>query len=188
VLYVGRVHPEKGLELLIGAFRQVAASRPGVQLTIVGPVAHAEGGGGDPYLARLRALASGLPVSFQTALRDEAAVAERLREAGVFCYPSVAERGETFGRALLEAMASGLACVASDLPCFTELLQDGRCGLSFDHRAPDAEARLAACLGEALSRRGEALGAAARQRAADFSLEALTHDYEAFFEEVRARA
>ena len=61
----------------------------------------------------------------------------------VFCYPSVAERGETFGVAVAEAMAAGCAPVVSALDCFRELVRDGDTGLVFDHRAPDAPSRLA---------------------------------------------
>ena len=59
------------------------------------------------------------------------------REASVFVYPSVAEKGETFGLAPLEAMALGCATVVSGLECFRDFLVHGETGLMFDHRGTE---------------------------------------------------
>ena len=64
------------------------------------------------------------------------------REASVFVYPSVAEKGETFGLAPLEAMALGCATVVSGLECFRDFLVDGETGLMFDHRVARPEEAL----------------------------------------------
>ena len=64
----------------------------------------------------------------------------------VFCYPSIAEHGETFGVAVAEAMAAACAPVVSALSCFNELVRDGDTGLVFDHAAPDAVTTLAGAL------------------------------------------
>ena len=64
----------------------------------------------------------------------------------VFCYPSLAEQGETFGVAVAEAMAAGCAVVVSDLACFRQLVDDGETGRVFSHRTPDADVRLAEIL------------------------------------------
>jgi glycosyltransferase involved in cell wall biosynthesis len=68
------------------------------------------------------------------------------QQIGIFCYPSLAEKGETFGVAIVEAMAAGAVPVVSQLDCFADFMRDGENGLVFDHRAPDAAARLAAAL------------------------------------------
>ena len=64
----------------------------------------------------------------------------------MFVYPSVAEKGESFGLAPLEAMAQGCPAVVSDLACFHDFLEDGRTGLVFDHRAANPAGALAAQL------------------------------------------
>ncbi len=55
--------------------------------------------------------------------------------ARLFVYPSLAERGESFGLAPLEAMAHGCAVIVSNLDCFQDFIRDGETGFVFDHRA-----------------------------------------------------
>ena len=64
-------------------------------------------------------------------------LAEVYRQADLFCYPSLAEKGESFGVAPLEAMATGLPPVVSKLDCFTDFITDGETGFCFDHRGSD---------------------------------------------------
>src|SRR3954469_2967018 len=65
ILYLGRVHPEKGVDLLVRAFadkaRTIFASW---RLMIVGPIETNLGGGGESYLSSLKSLSSGAPVDF----------------------------------------------------------------------------------------------------------------------------
>lgn len=146
LLYVGRVHPEKGLNLLIDAFRTVHQRHPGATLNIVGPSAINSGGGGPAYLEELKALCGGLPVSFSGPTFDTGALLHAYREADLFCYPSVAETGESFGLAPLEAMATALVPVVSALECFGDFIQDGVTGHVFDHRNGNPAENLAAKL------------------------------------------
>jgi glycosyltransferase involved in cell wall biosynthesis len=172
VLYAGRLHPEKGIHLLLSAFRELASRHPQLRLRLLGPAATAEGGGGDSYTQTLLRLSAGLPVEFVPPIREPAKLAQELDAAHFFCYPSLAERGESFGVAPLEAMATGLAPVVSSLDCFRDFIIDGETGLFFDHRAADAPARLAAQLESLLSSpdRARRLGAAAVAKAAEFSM------------------
>ena len=50
IVFVGRLHPEKGIDILFDAYREflVTATRP-VRLRIVGPHARNCGGGGDHH-------------------------------------------------------------------------------------------------------------------------------------------
>lgn len=142
LLYTGRVHPEKGLHLLIRAFAGLPASqRAGWKLQIVGPWEIACGGGGDTYLADLRREAASLAtqVEFVGRVFDEQQLIRHYENARIFVYPSLAERGETFGLAALEAMAAGCAPIVSDLACFRDFIQPEINGLVFDHRTPQPE-------------------------------------------------
>ena len=117
ILYCGRVHPEKGLDLLIKA---ASGLPPDWRVKIIGPWETRQGGGGKEYLDSLRMLAQGMPVTFHGPEYNMERLAEHYREAAIFAYPSVAEKGETFGLAPLEAMAWSCVPVVSDLPCFKD--------------------------------------------------------------------
>jgi glycosyltransferase involved in cell wall biosynthesis len=149
--YVGRVHPEKGIALLIKAACLLAAKPelPAWRLRIVGPTGVSQGGGGDEWLAPLRKEAEQLcgRIEWLGPEFDEERLARLYGEMDIFCYPSVAERGETFGVSVAEAMAARCAVVVSALGCFSDLVVDGQTGLIFDHRAKNSEELLADCLG-----------------------------------------
>ncbi len=140
VLYLGRVHPEKGLDLLMRAFGDFIAKTPETawRLKIIGPVAAKMGGGGDEYKGKLDVISAPFRerVDWMGFVTDEELNAT-CRRSSVFVYPSLAEKGESFGLAPLEAMAQGCPAIVSDLACFGDFLEDGRTGLVFDHRAAD---------------------------------------------------
>lgn len=186
LLYVGRIHPEKGVGLLLAAFRRVLQLVPQARLRLVGPVAVEQGGGGAAYLESLRTAAGGLPVEFVGAIRDPVLLADEYRGAHCFCYPSLAEKGEALGLAVLEAMATALPVVVSDLACFRDFVTHDVDGVTFDHRAPAPEVALAEALGRILSNPGLAarLGQGASARAQDFELEKVARRYVALFEDV----
>ena len=142
ILYCGRVHPEKGLELLTMA---INALPEGWQLTIVGPWKISEGGGGEDYLQSLKAGFDASKVQFFEPIYDIQQLNALYKAAAIFVYPSVAEKGETFGLAPLEAMAWGAVPVVSDLACFKDFISHGKNGLIFNHRANDAGEQLMQC-------------------------------------------
>ena len=196
ILYVGRIHPEKGLMLLANALRLLAArdqrtKKPkdkelGWECVLVGPVKQSEGGGGEVFAEELKLQVEGLPVRFEAPMYDPAALAKIYDQADVFVYPSVAETGESFGIAPLEAMARGVVPVVSDLAVFREYLEPGVNGMVFDHRTPKAAANLSAVLRDLIEDpdRRERMGAAARQTAEKFSPAAIADKYLQLFEKV----
>ncbi len=156
ILYVGRIHPEKGLELLAQALKSMeqgarSRERGDWECVLVGPVAQSEGGGGEAFAAELKRQLRDLPVRFEAPVFDPRVLAKIYDEADVFVYPSVAETGESFGIAPVEAMARGLVPVVSDLAAFREYLTPGMNGLAFDHRSTEAPEALAAALWELVS-------------------------------------
>jgi glycosyltransferase involved in cell wall biosynthesis len=150
ILYCGRLHPEKGIGLLIEAFSQ-ACSRglSGWTLRLVGPADTAAGGGGLGWLEDLlrRPKEAGLPVELPIEwlgpIYGQQELLQHYQRAALFAYPSLAERGETFGLAPLEAMACGALPIVSDLACFRDFIRHGVSGQVFNHRAADPAARLA---------------------------------------------
>lgn len=165
ILYVGRVHPEKGVHLLIEAFvRGTRAAFADWQLMIVGPTEQRFGGGGSDYLAKLKAVAadSGDRVIFAGSIFDPVELERTFRDARVFVYPSLAERGESFGLAPLEAMTHGCVVLVSSLDCFHDFVRDGETGFVFDHRSKSAAESLQAKMEKVIG--DEALLARAAER------------------------
>jgi len=149
--YAGRLHPEKGLELLLRAAGRLAAdpALPPWRVVLRGPHDVRRGGGGEAYVQRLKdEFAGGLGprLAWEPPLFDEAALARFYGTVDVFCYPSLAAQGEGLSVAPLEAMAAGAVPVLSRLDCYRDVLREGANGFGFDHTAPDADAGLAGVL------------------------------------------
>ena len=151
LLYAGRLHPEKGVHLLAEAFTQVSLRNPAWRLRILGPWRAAEGGGGEAYLRRLQALLHGAAADLVEPKFEAEALAAEYRAASLFCYPSVADAGESFGLAALESMACGVAPVVSALACFRDFVVEGENGWIFDHRAAEPVRALAHALEGAMA-------------------------------------
>jgi glycosyltransferase involved in cell wall biosynthesis len=126
LLYVGRLDPEKRLDVLLAAFRQIRDGE--AQLAVVGR------GRLEPELRR-RAdlLGTGRRVRFLGFVPDQE-VHELLASADCFAMPSEAELQSI---ATLEAMATGLPVLASDAGALPEIVQDGVNGALFHSGDPD---------------------------------------------------
>jgi glycosyltransferase involved in cell wall biosynthesis len=152
ITYIGRLHREKGLDLLLAALRLLATEKelPAWRAILCGPADVPQGGSGPEYAAGLaRQAAEFLPASRFSILPPvfgENALKKIYHDTDIFCYPSLAQKGETFGVAVADAMAAGAVPVVSRLDCFTDFVTDGENGLVFDHTSPDAAALFAAAL------------------------------------------
>ncbi|RUT07172.1 hypothetical protein DSM106972_024330 [Dulcicalothrix desertica PCC 7102] len=183
ILYVGRIHPEKGIHLLLDAFSISSQTNSIAKLRIIGPYKENQGGGGEKYLYTLKTKAEGLNVEFVEPIFDVHKLAEAYRNADLFCYPSLAEKGESFGLAPLEAMASGLVPIVSNLCCFKDFIQEGTTGYFFDHRSPNAAKELANILNLAVtnSRQTYQISLEAIQKAKGYSYQEIAKNYLAEF-------
>ena len=138
ILFVGRVHPEKGVHLLVDAFASMPRELSSEwKLSILGPAEEEFGGGGERYLIELKRVAAkaGGKVFFAGPIFNLAALQQSFRAARLFVYPSLAERGESFGLAPLEAMAHACAVIVSNLNCFNDFIREGETGFVFNHRS-----------------------------------------------------
>lgn len=145
ILYVGRLHPEKGITLLLRAFL-LAKQRhalDGWTLRLIGSAAKAAGGGGERWLEELKAQFGHPNIIWLQAIYDIDQLNGHYESAELFAYPSLADSGESFGLAVLEAMAWGAVPIVSCNPCFTDFVHHGVNGFVFDHRVPDAVVKLA---------------------------------------------
>lgn len=153
VLFVGRIAREKGVHLLLKAFAFLVKSGNPLdisewKLRIVGPYDVTRGGDGGDYFGELTQLARSLGSSCELVgpIFDEQALIKEYQAASVFIYPSLAEKGESFGLAPLEAMAAGCAVIVSNLRCFDDYIENAVSGLKFDHKSHNPEEDLAAKL------------------------------------------
>lgn len=187
--YVGRLHEEKGLDLLAAAVK-LAGAAPGLprwRVILCGPADVARGGSGAAFrrglLQRLSAALGPGRVHVIEPQFNERTLAALYRGLDVFCYPSLAEQGETFGVAVAEAMAAGAAPVVSQLGCFGDFVRAEHNGLVFDHRATDAPRALAGALvrllGDPALRRRLAAAAGEDTRRYDYPMfaDALLEDF-----------
>jgi glycosyltransferase involved in cell wall biosynthesis len=145
LIAAGRMHPQKGFDMLLEAFSVVAGIHPDWTLEIRGR---------GPGSGSLRTAVVDLGLTGRVFVEPPTdRLGERMRDASVFVLSS---RFEGFPLVLLEAMAAGLAVVAFDCPTGPgEIVTDGTSGLLVP--AEDVAA-LAAALGrvmgdEALRRR-----------------------------------
>jgi len=120
ILYLGRIHKIKGLDLLVRAFAELSRPSNSVKLVIAGP--------DDGYLPPLRKLIANLGISnevlFTGHLYGEDKV-EAYVDADVFVLPSTYE---IFGNVVLEACACGTPVIVTDR-CGIASAVDGQAGL-----------------------------------------------------------
>lgn len=134
ILYAGRIHPEKGIELLLEAFTRLQKNElKDWKLRLVGPWEINQGGGGSEWLSKLKSNFNNPHVEWVGPIFDVDALNCEYERASIFAYPSLAEKGETFGLAPLEAMAWGCIPIVSDLACFKDFINEHN-GFVFDHR------------------------------------------------------
>jgi glycosyltransferase involved in cell wall biosynthesis len=183
ILFVGRIHPEKGIELLLESLLALPGRRfSDWTVKIIGPHETRFGGGGDDFLCAMQPLAEQalIPVEWRGPIFEESELRAQYRSAAIFVYPSVAETGDALPVAPLEAMANGCVPLTSALPVFRDYIDNGVTGFLFDHRGERAAKNLAAKLSELLSLDPDArnkIAGAVRAKAAEFALESVAQRY-----------
>ena len=158
ILYVGRIEPLKGLDILLKAV-SLLSGRSDTHLLIVGGSLER-----DAELDRLKALADTIDigdiVTFTGSVSQEQ-LSAYYNAADVFVLPSWYE---SFGLAALEAMSCGTPVVVSRVGGLTTFIEHGETGYLVPWRCPDAFARSLETLLENPQLR-KAMGRAARHRA-----------------------
>ena len=121
-VFVGRLTEEKGVDLLLDAWRGIDAP-----LTVVGT---------GPEEARLRARAVDLKQVVFLGQVPADRVTQIIIDAAVVIFPS--QWHEPFGLAVIEAMACGRPVIATDIGGPAEVVEDRRTGLLVPPHEPDA--------------------------------------------------
>jgi len=119
VVSIGRLHDQKGIDMLLDTWAEVAPRHPDWRLRIYGS-------GEDEEILKKQCTALGLDGSVDWMSRTSD-VPGALRGGSVFVLSS---RGEGFPLALMEAMATAVPCAAFDCaPGVHEIVHDGEDGL-----------------------------------------------------------
>ncbi len=155
VVYVGRLEPVKGVDILLEAWARLAPAHPSARLEVVGDGSAVPAGGLPPGVTCVGQVADPLPT---------------YQRADLLVLPS---RDEGLPNALLEGMACGLAAVATRVGAVPEVVEDEVSGLVVEPEAPAALAEAIAALLRDPERR-QRMGEAARQRVVErFGLESI---------------
>ena len=167
------LRPEKNLETLLRAFARLGTPGDGARLAIVGS---------GPVLGRLKALSRELGIAARCMFSPSTPhVAQWFQAIDIFVLPSVSE---ALSNALMEAMASGCAAIASNVGGNPELVSDGETGLLFDAGNVDELATRLQRLLEDAALRGSLAEAGARSIRERFStagmVERMAEIYEGF--------
>ncbi len=171
LLYIGRMHAEKGVLELAEAFALLAPEHLELHLLLVGP----DEGVLQPALALLgayqdRAHAVGLTSEPQN----------YMAAADIFC---LASHREGFGLSLIEAAATGLPCVASRIYGLTDAVVEGVTGLLVPVKDADALAAALRLLADQPLLR-QKMGKNGRARAEkDFSQKAVVDAWLNFYQQ-----
>lgn len=125
LFYAGRISREKDLDILARAFSKARESRPDLELYMAGD---------GPYLGELVNMLSGKGCYFCGELNGED-LSRAYASCDIFVFPSSTD---TFGNSVLEAQASGLPAIVSDMGGPQEIIRDGVTGTIFTSHDPDS--------------------------------------------------
>lgn len=168
IVAAARLSPYKGIDVLLWAFAGLSRRRPGATLVVFGA---------DHQRGHYQRLARALGLSGRVRFAGRAGATRLRRALARAPFFVSASRRETYGMAVLEAMASGAPVIATRTGAAPTLLERGRAGLLV---APGDPAPLERALQRlwddaALRRR---LGAAARRAARRHGWDARARLYE----------
>jgi glycosyltransferase involved in cell wall biosynthesis len=189
ILYAGQINKEKGLEHLIEAFKIVSKDFPNVALLIAGSASiwpdldKRKFEVDKRYELEMKEKAKGGKIKFlgKLSLNELYKVYNR---CDVFVLPSVIQ--EALPMVVLEAMASGLPIIASNVGGVPELVQHEKTGLLVK---PGDLGELAEALRKLLSdeRLREKMGKESYQYAEEFSIEKMTEQIYTLYEEILSK-
>ena len=171
VIYTGRIAPEKGVDVLLNAWSRWKKPPETVLLVV----------GDGPEAPKLKKMAD----STVRWIGEVADVENYLPAADILVLPS---RGESFSYSLLEAMASGVACIATQAGGPSEVLNGGERGLLVPPENPEALARAMNDIASQSALRERLIFAGRRAVEEHFSLQTATRTYLKLYEELASSA
>jgi glycosyltransferase involved in cell wall biosynthesis len=179
VLFLGRIHPKKGLDLAIEAFAACAGQRPELRLVIAGP----DQVGAQRALAERAAQLGVADAIVWTGMLGGEEKFDALRAAEVFLLPS---HQENFGIAVAEALACGLPALISNKVNIWREIVEARAGLAADDTLAGTTQLLQDWLAQDAGRRAAMSDSAVACFRRHFHIEAAMRSLTGLIAEVRA--
>jgi glycosyltransferase involved in cell wall biosynthesis len=175
ILYIGRLIPIKSIDLLLKAIA-LMSNRRNVSCIIIGD---------GPERKNLEELSSRLGLVDRTIFMGaQRNISEWLNEADLFVHPATCEEG--FGITLVEAMASGLPCIAFNKGAIPEIIEDGKNGYIVDDTTAEALSGAVSQAYETLKKMPEywnSMRISAAERAEDFTIQNMVNQLDRLLNE-----
>lgn len=113
MLYAGLIVPRKGIDIMLKVVSKLSKENKSIKLLLIG-----EGPSKKEYFDLIKQLGIGANVIFLGWRKD---VPSLMKSSDILILPS---KGEGLPGIVMEAMASGLPVVASDIPCIPDLIEN----------------------------------------------------------------
>ncbi len=176
IMLAGRLHPTKGVDVLLRALVPLA-DKHDFHVTLYGQGEHE---------AALKAEFGDKPWVTFAGFVDRSVVAEAISQSELYCMPSIWP--ETFGRGIVQALCAGTPVFGSNVGGIPELVEDGKTGRLLPPGDVDAWRE---ALDEALSDKTMLTKTWRRNAEAfarEYSADGIAASYEALVDELRAPA
>jgi len=174
IIYVGRIIKEKGVQVLVEAISRLPSNLPSYHLNIIGD---------GPYLENIKKMISEKKqeerISVLGAMRQ---IPEIMAKSDIFVHPAIWEEG--FGIAIVEAMASGLICIATNRGAIPELIDDQINGYLVESNSATAMAeKLAEIITNIYTDGSDCVRYQARKKAEKYSIENMVNRFDNLLEQ-----
>ncbi len=178
IIYVGRLVDVKGIDILLEAFGRLLEKKPEARLRLIG-----DGDARNSYQEQVRSMRIGQSVIFEGFQMEK----ERyFQEADIFVYPSRCE--EAFGISIVEAMAYGLLCIASNAGGVPEIIKDRQNGFLFKSEdSVDLENKLLLAISSIEERQEQEMSLQAKKTAHFFTIENTIRQLEELYQSLEGK-
>jgi len=132
IIFVGLICERKGVDILIEAWKRIRqTAKSGACVILVGSTDESHYMISENFIRRIKQDISAYQMEKEILfIKENDKINKYLKASDIFAFPS---RAEGMPNALLEAMASGLACISTRLPGITDsVITDDKNGLLFE--------------------------------------------------------
>ena len=176
LLFLGRFHPKKGLDLLLDAFQLIYERFPDMHLVLAGS-------GDDEYIEQIRNRIDSMSLTEYITITGR--ISEELKsavlvESDAFILPSY---GENFGLAVVEAMASNLPVIITNRVGISDIILQGDAGIVTSCDVPEL-VNAVVKLVEDLDFRTQMSGKALKLAKAEFDIEVMGNNMSTIFTDI----